>query len=89
MNNERLVRRYLIGMGSDPGTFLSTIILASAGLVAIIGGLLVARFVGLDTDERSNRRVLMDAASRLASSSPSRGRRPLQLARLGCSELPQ
>jgi hypothetical protein len=47
--------------------FLSTIILASAGLVAIIGGLLVARFVGLDTDERGNRRVLVDAAERLAA----------------------
>lgn len=48
--------------------FLSTIILASAGLVAITdSGLLVARFVGLDSDERSNRRVLGDAAGRLAS----------------------
>jgi hypothetical protein len=54
-------------VSSDPGIFLSTIILASAGLVAIIGGLLVARFVGLDTDENSNRRVLVDAAARLAS----------------------
>jgi hypothetical protein len=47
--------------------FLSTIILASAGLVAIIGGLLVARFVGLDTEERSNARARADAFERLAS----------------------
>ena len=67
LNRLRLGHRYRIRMGSDPGPFLSTIILASAGLVAIIGGLLVARFVGLDTDERGNRRVLIDAAERLAS----------------------
>ncbi len=54
-------------MHTDPGPFLSTIITASAALVAIIGGLLVARFVGLDTDEQTNRRVLADAATRLAS----------------------
>jgi len=54
-------------VGTDPAPFLSTIILASAGLVAIIGGLLVARFVGLDSDERTNRRVVMDAAARLGS----------------------
>jgi hypothetical protein len=60
-------RRYGDRVPTDPAPFLSTIILASAGLVAIIGGLLVARFVGLDTDEQSNRRVLSDAAARLAS----------------------
>jgi hypothetical protein len=54
-------------VSADPGLFLSTVILASAGLVAIIGGLLVARFVGLDSDERSNRKVLTEAAGRLAS----------------------
>jgi hypothetical protein len=59
--------QYLDLVPTDPAPFLSTIILASAGLVAIIGGLLVARFVGLDSDERSNRRVLGDAAGRLAS----------------------
>jgi hypothetical protein len=50
----------------DPGPFLSTIILASAGLVAIVGGLLVARFVGLDSDQRTSREVLEEARSRLA-----------------------
>ena len=66
MRGEQL-RRYRIRVSADPGRSCSTIILASAGLVAIVGGLLVARFVGLDTDERSNRRVLVDAAERLAS----------------------
>jgi hypothetical protein len=51
----------------DPALFLSTIILASGALVAIIGGLLVARFVGLDADEQTNRRVLAAAEGRLAS----------------------
>lgn len=59
--------RYLDRVPTDPAPFLSTIILASAALVAIIGGLLVARFVGLDSDQQSSRRVLSDAAARLAS----------------------
>lgn len=54
-------------MTPDPALFLSTIILASGTLVAIIGGLLVGRFVGLDTDQRSNRSVLAAADERLAS----------------------
>jgi hypothetical protein len=37
----------------DPALFLSTIILASAALVAIVGGLLVARFVGLDMTSKA------------------------------------
>jgi hypothetical protein len=49
----------------DPTPFLSTIITTSAALVAIIGGLLVARFVSLDSDQRSSRKVLTDAAERL------------------------
>jgi len=51
----------------DPALFLSTIILASGALVAIIGGLLAARFVGLDADQQTNRRVLIAADGRLAS----------------------
>ena len=54
-------------MTPDPALFLSTIILASGALVAIIGGLLVARFVGLDADQQANRRVLATAATRLDS----------------------
>jgi hypothetical protein len=44
---------------------LSTVILASAALVAIIGGLLVARFVGLDSDQQTTGRVLREADGRL------------------------
>lgn len=54
-------------MPVDPGPFLSTVVLASAGLVAIVGGLLVARFVGLDSDQQSSRNVLADAEQRLAT----------------------
>jgi hypothetical protein len=52
---------------TDPFPFLSTIILASAGLVAIVGGLLVAPFVTLDSDQRGSRKVLADATARLKS----------------------
>ena len=44
-------------MSPDPNLFLSTIAAVSAALVAIIGGLLVARFVGLDSDQRTSRRA--------------------------------
>jgi hypothetical protein len=50
----------------DPAPFLSTVILASAALVAIVGGLLVARFVGLDSDQQSSRKLLNDASDRLS-----------------------
>jgi hypothetical protein len=52
---------------TDPAPFLSTIITASAGLVAIIGGLLVARFVSLDSDQRSSRKIIGEARDRLDS----------------------
>lgn len=52
-------------MATDPTPFLSTIVATSAALVAIIGGLLVARFVGLDSDQRGSRKVLTDADDRL------------------------
>jgi len=51
----------------DPAPFLSTIILASAGLVAIVGGLLVARFVSLDSDQQASRNVLTEAQQRHAT----------------------
>ena len=53
-------------MPVDPAPFLSTVILASAALVAIVGGLLVARFVGLDSDQQTSRKLLADASDRLA-----------------------
>ena len=52
-------------MSPDPNLFLSTIAAASAALVAIIGGLLVARFVGLDSDQRASRRAHDAADGRL------------------------
>ena len=53
------------GVPVDPASFLSTVILASAALVAIVGGLLVARFVGLDSDQQASRKLLVDAEDRL------------------------
>jgi hypothetical protein len=41
---------------TDPAPLLSTITGTSAGLVAIIGGLIIARLVGLDSDEKTNSR---------------------------------
>ena len=52
-------------MTIDPAPFLSTIVVTSAALVAIIGGLLVARFVGLDSDLRASRKILTSARGRL------------------------
>lgn len=57
---------YCGGVPVDPAPFLSTVILASAALVAIVGGLLVARFVGLDSDQQTSRKLITDAADRLA-----------------------
>jgi hypothetical protein len=54
-------------MSPDPGLFLATIATVSAALVAIVGGLLVARFVGLDSDQRANQRARDAAQARLDS----------------------
>ena len=56
---------YGVRVTPDPARFLSTIVGASVALVAIIGGLLVARFVGLDNDQRVSRKVPADARERL------------------------
>jgi hypothetical protein len=56
----------VVGVPVDPAPFLSTVILASAALVAIVGGLLVARFVGLDSDQQTSRKLIADASDRLA-----------------------
>ncbi|MEV7388078.1 hypothetical protein [Streptomyces sp. NPDC091215] len=50
---------------SDPAPFLSTITTASSALVAIVGGLLVARFVTLGSEQEGAQRVLTDAEARL------------------------
>jgi hypothetical protein len=52
---------------TDPAPFLSTIAASSAGMVAIIGGLLVARFVTLDSEQQGAQQLLDDAQSRLAT----------------------
>jgi hypothetical protein len=52
-------------MPIDPTPFLATITTVAVALVAIIGGLLVARFVSLDSDQRVSRRVLTDGRARL------------------------
>jgi len=49
----------------DPTPFLSAVVTTSAALVAIIGGLLVARFISLDSDQRASRKVLTGARERL------------------------
>jgi hypothetical protein len=73
----RLVQRAqgsnLASMPVDPAPFLSTIILASAGLVAIVGGLLVARFVSLDSDQQASRNVLTEGEQRLATAQRRQG----------------
>jgi hypothetical protein len=51
----------------DPAPFLSTIASASAGLVAIVGGLLVARFVTLDSEQQGAQHVLDDAEAQLVT----------------------
>lgn len=50
---------------TDPAPFLSTITTASSALVAIVGGLLVARFVTLSSEQEGAQRVLTDAEARL------------------------
>lgn len=51
----------------DPATFLATVVGTSGALVAIVGGLLVARFVGLDSDQQSAQKLLVEAEQRLAT----------------------
>ncbi|SED64007.1 hypothetical protein SAMN04489727_8695 [Amycolatopsis tolypomycina] len=50
---------------ADPTPFLSTITGASAGLVAIVGGLLVNRFVGIDSEQQGAQALLDQAEERL------------------------
>lgn len=51
---------------TDPAPFLATIAGVSATMVAIIGGLLVARFVTLDGEQQGAQQLLDGAAGRLA-----------------------
>jgi hypothetical protein len=50
--------------GDRPDPFLSTITSISAALVAIVGGLLIARFVTLDGDQQGATKVLAEAEER-------------------------
>jgi len=52
---------------ADPTPFLSTIAAVSATLVAIVGGLLVARFVTIDTEQQGAQKLLDDAQGRLTT----------------------
>lgn len=54
-------------------TFLSTVIGTSGALVAIIGGLLVARFVGLGSEQQASTRLLREAEERLKTARAREG----------------
>lgn len=51
----------------DPAPFLSTIAASSAAMVAIVGGLLVARFVTIISEQEGAQQVLDDAKERLST----------------------
>lgn len=50
---------------ADPSTFLSTVTASSAGMVAIVGGLLVARFISLESEQQGAQRLVEEAEGRL------------------------
>jgi hypothetical protein len=52
---------------TDPTPFLATVVGTSVTLAAIVGGLPVARFVSIDSDQRTSRKVLADARERLSA----------------------
>lgn len=52
--------------GPDPTPFLSTIAATSATMVAIVGGLLVARYVAIASEQEGTDRLLSDVRMRLA-----------------------
>jgi hypothetical protein len=51
----------------DPSPFLSTIAAVSATLVAIVGGLLVARFVTITSEQEGAQQLIEDAQERLTT----------------------
>jgi hypothetical protein len=51
----------------DPSALLSTIAATSAAMVAIVGGLLVARFVTIASEQEGAQRLLDDARDRLST----------------------
>jgi len=54
-------------VAGDPAAFLTTIAGTAAGFVAIVGGLLVARFVTLDSEQLGAQRLLDNGVERLAT----------------------
>ena len=53
-------------VGPDPTPFLSAIAATSATMVAIVGGLLVARYVAIASEQEGTDRLLSDVRARLA-----------------------
>lgn len=51
---------------ASPGDFLAAMAGSTAGMVAIVGGLLVSRFVSIDSEQQGARRLLGDARGRLS-----------------------
>jgi hypothetical protein len=51
----------------DPAPFLSTIATTSAAMVAIVGGLLVARFVTITSEQEGAQQLLNDTQGRLTT----------------------
>jgi hypothetical protein len=49
---------------ADPNAFLSTVAAVSATMVAIVGGLLVARFVAIDGEQQGAQQLLNEAQGR-------------------------
>src|SRR4051794_13403569 len=50
---------------TDPTPFLSTAIQTSAGMVAIVGGLLVARFISLESEQQGVDQMIKEDEGRL------------------------
>lgn len=51
-------------MPASPGDFLAAMAGSTAGMVAIVGGLLVSRFVSIDSEQQTAKRLVGDARGR-------------------------
>lgn len=71
---------------ADPNPLLATMTGTTGALVAIVGGLLVARFVGLDSEQQGAQRQLNDADARLRIARKRRDEAQLQLDRHDAQE---
>jgi hypothetical protein len=79
-------RAYSARVATDPTPYLSTMTGASASLVAIVGGLLVARYVGLDSVQQGADQVLNDAMDRLKTARDRAGTAANKLLRFEASD---